>query len=94
MNQVKFALQSVPTVPCGPAQIRNVYVLQISSTLAAFVLNVQEANYSTQPSKDVNQSAISDFFMILELINADLNVLLFKPILTIWDIVFARSDIN
>lgn len=83
INREEFVLLFVRMVLSGQSLIKSVYVHQINLMLVEFVLNVQEASYSIQQFKDVNQFAIPDIYTILELINADRNVVYFKLTLTI-----------
>jgi hypothetical protein len=79
----KYVLLFVPTALSGPTLIENASAPPTISKLEEFASNVQQDNCSTQPSKDVNQSAILVLSTILELTNADLNVALFKSTHTI-----------
>jgi hypothetical protein len=90
----KYALLFVPMALSGPTLIENASAPLTISTLEEFASNVQQDNCLTQPSKDVNQSAILVLFTILELTNADLNVPLFKFTHTILDTASAPQDIN
>ncbi len=90
----KYVLLFVPTALSGPTLIENAFVPLTTSTLEEFASNAQQDNCSTQPFKDVNQSAILVLSTILELTNADLNVTLFKFSHTILDTASALQDIN
>lgn len=93
-NKEKSALQYVTMELSGITTRKDVFALPTSSTSVAFALNVPTTNFSTRPSGDANQSATLDSFTILESINADLNVVLFKLTHTIWATVFAHWDTN
>ena len=93
-NQPKSVPQYAPKVQSGPTQIENASVHLIISTLVEFASDVQQKNCSTQPSKDVNPSAILASYTILELTNADPNVVHSKHTHMISDIVYALQDTN
>lgn len=93
-NLPKYVPLYVPMVLSGPTLIENAFALPTISMWQEFASNAPEDNCLTQPSKDVNQSAILVMFMILELTNADPNVVHSKSTLTILDTVFAPQDTN
>ena len=94
LSKEKSALQYATTEPYGTIMKKDVSALQTISTSVAFALSVPTTNFSIRPLENANLSATLDSFMILESINADLNVVLFKHTHTIWVTVFVHWDTN